>query len=102
MYIEFRTKKLERCYLERKEREKAWGRAVAQKYIAAVDLLKAVDQPSHLAAFPQYRYEPLTQDRKGQHSLTLGHRVRLIFTVRKGSDAQIARIEEVSTTHYDH
>ena len=102
MYIEFRIAKLKRCYLERREREKAWGRAVAQKYVQAVDLLKAVDHPSHLSAFPQFDYEPLTQDRRRQHSLELGRRAHLIFTVHEGGDALTARIEEVNTTHYGH
>jgi len=102
VYIEFRTTRLERCYRERREREKAWGKVVARAYLDAVTLLKAVAHPADLGGFPQYRYEPLTQDRKGQHSLALGYRVRLIFTVREGGKALIVRIEEVSTTHYGH
>lgn len=102
MYIEFKTTKLERCYLKRRDREKAWGRAVARKYVQAVNLLKAVTHPSHLGAFPQFDYEPLRQDRRGQHSLELGRRAHLIFTVHEGDDALIARIEEVNTTHYGH
>jgi HTH-type transcriptional regulator/antitoxin HigA len=65
VYIGFRTRRLERCYRERREREKAWGKIIARKYVQAVDLLKAVDHPSHLGAFPQFDYEPLTQDRIG-------------------------------------
>jgi len=102
VYTQFRTRRLEQCYRERRKAEALWGKAVARKYVEAVNLLKAVTHPSHLGAFPQFDYEPLTQDRKGEHSLALARRVRLIFTVRKGKDALIARIEEVSTTHYDH
>lgn len=102
MYIEFRTRRLERCYLERREREAAWGKPVARKYVQAVNHLKAVDHPSHLGDFPQFDYAPLTGDRKGRHSLTIAYRVRLIFTVRRGRDALTARIEEVSKTHYGH
>ncbi len=102
MYIEFRTRKLEKCFLERREREKAWTSAVARRCVEAVNLLRAVEHPSHLGAFPQFAYEPLTQNRRGQHSLKLGDRVRLIFTVQKGSEVLVARIEEVSKTHYDH
>jgi len=102
VYIEFKTRRLEKCYRERRKREAAWGETVARKYVQAVNLLKAVTHPSHLGAFPQFDYEPLTGGRKGQHSVKLGHRERLIFTVRKSKDALIARMEEVSTTHYDH
>ncbi len=102
MYIEFRTRRLETCYLRERERERAWGTAVARKYVQAIDALKAVDHPSHLGTFPRFDYEPLRQDRKGQHSLELGRRAHLIFTVHKGRDALTARIEEVNTTHYGH
>ena len=102
MYIGFRTKKLERCYLEQRDREKVWGRAVARKYVQAIGALKAVDHPSDLGTFPQFDYEPLRQDRKGQHSLELSRRAHLIFTMHEGRDALTARIEEVNTTHYGH
>ena len=102
MYIEFRTSKLEKYYREQRERERVWGKVVARKYVEAVNLLKAVDHPSDLSAFSQFEYEQLREDRKGEHALKLGYRERLIFTVRKGSDALIARIKEVSITHYDH
>lgn len=102
MYIEFRTGRLERCYRERRVREATWGKAVAQKYIQAVDLLKAADHPSDLRQFRSLNYHPLTADRQGQHALYLGKRERLIFSVREAGDEMIARIEKVSTTHYDH
>jgi len=102
VYIEFRTGRLERCYLRRREREAAWGRAVARKYIQAVNLLKRVKRVPDLAKFRSFNYHQLKADRKAQHSLDLGDRERLIFTVRKERDSMIAHIEEVSTTHYDH
>lgn len=102
MYIEFGSRRLERCYLERREAEAAWGKATARKYIRAVDLLKAADQPSDLGTFASFNYHPLTGDRKGQHAMELGRRERLIFTARQEGDILTARIEEVSTTHYEH
>jgi len=93
---------LQKCYEERRAAQSAWGEDVARKYVQAVNLLKAVDHPSHLKTYPQFDYESLTGNREGEHSLKLGYRERLIFTVRKGGDALIARIEEVSTTHYGH
>jgi len=102
VYIEFRNNRLEKCFLDRTTRRKTWKGKIPDKYVEAVNLLKAVEQPSHLGAFPQFDYEPLTQDRKGQHSLKLGRRERLIFTVHEGRDALTARIEEVDTTHYGH
>lgn len=46
-------------------------------------------------------YEALAGDRKGQHSLKLGYRERLIFTVHAGPEGLGARIEEVSIGHYE-
>jgi len=98
--IRFRTNKLRRCYERHREAQKAWGKAVARKYLDAVNLLRAVEHPSDLAAFRQFAYEPLTADRKGEHSLELGKRARLIFTVSDEGAALIARIEELSVRHY--
>jgi proteic killer suppression protein len=100
--IRFRTNRLRRCYERHNEAQKAWGGRVARKYVQAVDLLKEVEHPSHLAAFRQFAYEPLTEDREGEHSLKLGRRERLIFTVSDAGAALIARIEEVSVRHYGH
>ena len=102
MYIDFKTTKLKKCYLKQRTREKTWKGTVPGKYVEAVNLLQVVDRPLDLSAFRQFEYEELKHDRKGEHSLKLGRRERLIFTVRDGKDALIARIEEVSTTHYDH
>lgn len=102
MYIEFRTQRLKRCYLERRERERTWGRVIAGKYVQAVNLLKDVEHPSDLRRFQSLDYHTLKANRKGQHALDLGQRQRLIFTVRRKRGSVTARIEEVSTTHYDH
>ncbi len=102
MIIRFKTGKLRRCYEQERKAQAAWGKVIARKYVQAVDLLKAVERPSHLATFREFDYEPLREDRKGQHSLTLARRARLIFTVSEGGQAVIARIEEVSITPYGH
>jgi proteic killer suppression protein len=100
--IRFKTNRLRRCYEEQRKAQAAWSKAIARKYVQAVDLLKAVEHPSHLTAFREFAYEPLTEDRKGQHSLKLARRTRVIFTVSETGEALIARVEEVSTTHYEH
>jgi plasmid maintenance system killer protein len=63
VYIEFKARRLERCYRERRVREAAWGKAVAHKYVQAVELLKAADHPSDLRRFRSLNYHPLTADR---------------------------------------
>jgi len=100
--IRFKTNKLRRCYEQHRKAQAAWGKAIARKYVQAVDLLKAVEHPSHLTAFREFAYEPLRENRKGQHSLKLGERARLIFTLSDEGQAVIARIEEVDVRHYEH
>jgi plasmid maintenance system killer protein len=100
--IRFGTNKLRRCYEQHREANKAWGKPIARKYVQAVDLLRQVEIVSHLAAFRQFAYEPLTGDRKGQHSLKLARRARLIFRLSDGGQALIAHIEEVDVRHYGH
>ncbi|NIM07005.1 MAG: plasmid maintenance system killer [Armatimonadetes bacterium] len=102
MYTIFKTSKLEKCYRKPRKAEAAWGKAVAQKYIQAVNLLRAVDRPSDLRGFRLFNYHQLKADRKGQCALKLGERVRLIFTVCEKQGLVTVRIEEVNTTHYDH
>ena len=102
MYTEFRTKTLLHCYERQRERDRLWGHAIGEKYVQAVDLLKAVDHPSDLGVFPQFRYHTLTANRKGEHAMELGYRARLIFTVQPAGDALVAWVQEVSTTHYEH
>ena len=101
VYIEFGRRRLQRCYHEQRVAEATWGRQVARRYVAAIGLLKAAHRPSDLRKFRALNYHQLKADRKGEHVLELGARERLIFTVREGDKALIARIEEVSTTHYD-
>jgi proteic killer suppression protein len=100
--IRFRSSKLCRCYEQHREAQKAWGKPIARKYVQAINLLRQVETASDLAAFRQFAYEPLREDRKGQHSLRLGERARLIFTFSDSGQAVIARIEEVDVRHYGH
>ena len=102
MYLEFRTTKLKKCYLDQRTRERMWKGALPDRYVEAVNLLKEVGRPSDLRAFRQFEYEELGYDRKDEHSLKLGYRERLIFTVHEEDGALIARIKEVHTTHYGH
>ncbi len=99
MYIRFRTRKLEKCYLSVREGSRAWGDEVARRYIQRVDVLKAIEQLDDLVTLPQLRFHPLAGNRKGQYAINITGFMRLIFTLEKGEPVVI-KIEEVSK-HYD-
>lgn len=98
MKIRFRTRGLQRQYEHSKEAEKAYGRAVARKYIQRVNIIKASQGLHDLIAQGPLRCHPLKGQRQGQYAMRLHDRWRLIFTVESGV-IEVACIEEVSK-HY--
>ena len=96
--IRFRTKKLEKQYLNFKEASKAYGHEIAKKYIMRVNILKAAKCFDELYSIPTLRFHPLEGKRKGEFAIKLTGFYRLIIT-NDGDSFDIARIEEVSK-HY--
>ncbi len=98
MEIRFRTRKLEKQYLNHKEAQKAYGQQVAKKYIMRINAIKAAKCFDELYALPTLKFHPLEGNRKGEYAITLTGFYRLIIT-NDGEIFDIARIEEVSK-HY--
>ena len=97
MEITFRTRQLRRCYEESARAIQLWGPDVARKFIARIKQLQAIanfQQAYHLRAMELH---PLKGARKGELSITLTGRWRLIVT--KGENEESVIIEEVSN-HY--
>lgn len=99
MIVNFKTKKLEKCYCQSSQAQKEFGSPVAKKYIQRVNLIKAAANLDEVMALPGLRCHPLKGNRKGQYAVKLTGFYRLIFTVH-GDRLDIASIEEVSK-HYD-
>jgi len=51
VYTEFRTSKLQKCYLQEGFAERTFGERVARRYVKAINLVKAAHQPSDLREF---------------------------------------------------
>lgn len=98
MEVRFRTRKLEREYLESKRALRAYGEAVARRYVERVNVIKHVVDIEQLEMLPGLDCHALKGDRAGQWAVKLTGRVRLIFTLH-GEDLELVRIEEVSK-HY--
>ena len=98
MQIKFKTKKLEKQYLENKEAIKAYGKEVGEKYISRVNILKYAKSFDDLYTISTLRFHPLHGNREGEFALSLTGYWRLIIT-NIGDSFDIVRIEEVSD-HY--
>ena len=98
MEIRFRTKKLEKQYLNHKEAQKAYGQQVAKKYIMRINMIKTAKCFDELYAISTLKFHPLEGKRKGEYAITLTGFYRLIIT-NDGEIFDTARIEEVSK-HY--
>lgn len=99
MKVEFRKKKLEKCFKQQKHAVKEFGDQVARKYIQRIEIIKSVANLDDLMGLPGLRCHPLKGKRQDQYAVKLTGFYRLIFTV-DGDCLNIAMIEEVSK-HYD-
>lgn len=98
MQVEFRTTRLTECYQDSKKASQAWGDKVARRYIERVNILKAAKSADDLYKIVVLRFHPLKGGKKGQFSLTLIDRWRLVVMFLDEAKT-IVRVEEVSK-HY--
>jgi plasmid maintenance system killer protein len=98
MRVRFAARKLERCYRELALARREWGERVARAYVRRINTLYAARDIRDLFALRALDMHPLKGERKGQYSIRLGDRERLIVTFA-GEDLTIVRVEEVSK-HY--
>ena len=96
MQVRFRRRELERRYTSGREAIRAWGAVIGPRYIDRVDSLRQVGNVEELYLVRPYDFHPLTGDRRGQHSMRLTGRVRLIVTVLSSREVIV---EEVVDYH---
>lgn len=99
MIVNFKTKKLEKCYCQAKQAQKEFGEQVAKKYIQRINLIKAAKNLEEVMSLPGLRCHPLKGNRQGQYAVKLTGFYRLIF-ILVDDRLEVAQIEEVSK-HYD-
>ena len=97
MEVRFRTKRLQRNYQESAKAFREWGQAVGKKYITRINQLYAVKDFHEAFNIRSMRLHPLEGNKKGELSIHLTERWRLI--VRKGITEESVTIEEVNN-HY--
>jgi toxin HigB-1 len=96
--VTFRNSKLEREYQNHTKAERAYGKAVARKYVQRINIIRHAKSIKELMGLPGLRCHSLKGNWQGQYAVNLTGFYRLIFTL-KGDLLEIANIEEVSK-HY--
>ncbi len=97
MQLAFRTRKLERCYLQQREATREWGPNVGRRYIKTLTELQLLTRFGDISRIRPYRLHQLTGKRKGQFAIDLHGRWRLI--VKPTADEDGLTVWEVSN-HY--
>ena len=98
MEITFRTRQLRRCYEESARAIQRWGPEVARKFVTRIKQLHAIADLQQAYNIKAMRLHALRESNRGELSITLTGRWRLIVTKGEREDSVI--IEEVSN-HYD-
>lgn len=98
MEVSFRTNRLQRNYEESARAIRQWGPDVGRKYITRINALYAVRNFQEVYNIRAMRLHPLKGSKRGELSIYLTGRWRLIVT--KGHTEESVTIEEVSN-HYD-
>jgi len=95
--VTFRSRQLQRAFVESNQAVRLWGEAVARRYIIRIVTLQSVRDFEEVRRLASLRAHPLRGERKGQWALDLTARYRLI--VRPSRDGEQVMIAEVSS-HY--
>ena len=98
MEVIFRTNELRRCYEESARAIRRWGPDVGRRYIIRVQMLHAARDFQDAYQRPALRLHSLRGSRRGELSIYLIGRWRLIVT--EGTTPESVIVEEVSN-HYD-
>ena len=98
MELSFKTKKLQRSYEESAQAVRQWGPDVGRKYIIRINELYAAKDFQEAYRVRSMRLHPLKGSKRGELSIYLTDKWRLIVT-KDGTEDRVI-IEEVSN-HYD-
>ncbi|MCH7471797.1 type II toxin-antitoxin system RelE/ParE family toxin [bacterium] len=100
MELYFKTGKLKKCYETETEAKRKWPAPVAGKYALRILQIQIARDFDALKKLPVLKVHPLKGNRKGQWSLTIHEKWRLIFVLEATDGIEIIKVLEVSK-HYD-
>ena len=99
MQITYKTKRLHKICTDAYFASKEYGDVMAEKIHHRIDQISAITTVQEMIQYKVGRCHPLSNNRKGQYSVDLVHPYRLVFTVDKSGNLQIANIEEIVDYH---
>ena len=94
MQITYKNNKMKKICNDATVASKEYGDKMAVKIHQRIDEISAALNVEMLLKFKIGRCHSLLNNRKGQYAMDLIHPYRLIFTVDKSGNLQIANIEE--------
>ena len=97
MEVEFRTRRLERCFENLDLAVREWGPQVGSRYVERVRAIQRARGFEYLYGFRALGFHPLRGDRRGQYALRLTGRMRLI--IEPGDDPDAVIVVEVVDYH---
>lgn len=114
MYIEFRSRKLEKLCTNLRAAQREWKHAVALKVAQRISELSAAEQLADLMTLPQLRCHRLKGNRAGQFAIDVVSRtnpIRVVFSALEAGEGMTAagiplgvrsiRIEYIGDYHDD-
>lgn len=96
--VTFRTRQLEKCYLDVAAGDRTFGKVLADRYVERINILRNATSFQHVRKISRLRCHQLKGERLGEWAINLDRFHRLIFTYTGGL-MEVVCIEEVSK-HY--
>lgn len=99
MEITYKTKKIQKICTDASFASSKYGREMAEKIHFRIAQILSFPTVEEMIQYHVGRCHALTNNRKGQYAIDLVQPYRLIFTVDKAGNLQIANIEEIVDYH---
>lgn len=99
MEIKYKNKKIKKICTDASIAEKEYGQEIACKIQIRIDQISSSPNVELLVQSKMGRCHLLKGNRKNQYAMDLKHPYRLIFTVDKEFEIQIAEIKEIIDYH---
>ena len=94
MQIEFRTRRLERNFLDVRRAIQQWGPSVGERYAERLTMIGAAPSVDALYTLPALRFHQLAGDRKGQFAASLTGQWRVIPELVNDETLRVVSVED--------
>jgi toxin HigB-1 len=100
MRFQFKTKKLETLYTDKKNAHK-YPNDVTDRFFKVISIIDSVPNEQNLYQFKGLRFEKLKGERgkQGQHSIRLNQQWRLILTMEQDTEGNFILVIDIEDYH---